>query len=169
MDSKLMDKDVAWSVVMTKPRQENYAAARLAEQDFSTYLPMVAKRDKLGRKTGIMPMFPGYCFCGYAADQSIAPIRSTPGVISLVRFGLEIAVIQPAVVDRVRRVEAALQASADAGELKPGDKVQVIDGPFAGLEGLASRVSAERIDVLMTIMGQAQRIRFAPDHLARPG
>ena len=107
-------------------------------------------------------------FCGYVAEQSIAPIRSTPGVISLVRFGMEIAVVQPAVVERVRRVEAALQANAAAGALKPGDKVKVIDGPFVGLEGLASRVSAERIDVLMTIMGQPQRIRFSPGHLARP-
>jgi len=47
--------------------------------------------------------------------------------------------------------------------------VQVIQGPFAGYEGLASRVSATRIDVLMTIMGQAQRVRFTPDDLARPG
>jgi transcriptional antiterminator RfaH len=149
-----MDKDLAWSVAMTKPRQESYAQARLAEQDFATYLPMVAKRDKLGRQIGTMPMFPGYCFCGYVAEQSIAPIRSTPGVISLVRFGMEIAVVQPAVVERVRRAEAALQANAAAGALKPGDR--------------ASRVSAERIDVLMTIMGQPQRIRFSPGHLARP-
>jgi transcriptional antiterminator RfaH len=163
-----MDKDLAWSVAMTKPRQESYAQARLAEQDFATYLPMVAKRDKLGRQIGTMPMFPGYCFCGYVAEQSIAPIRSTPGVISLVRFGMEIAVVQPAVVERVRRAEAALQANAAAGALKPGDRVKVIDGPFVGLEGLASRVSAERIDVLMTIMGQPQRIRFSPGHLARP-
>ena len=67
-----MDKDLAWSVAMTKPRQESYAQARLAEQDFATYLPMVAKRDKLGRQIGTMPMFPGYCFCGLvmATDQA---------------------------------------------------------------------------------------------------
>ena len=31
-----MNDSVSWSVVMTKPRREDYAAARLAEQDKST-------------------------------------------------------------------------------------------------------------------------------------
>ena len=164
----MVDK-ISWSVVMTKPRQEPYAAARLSEQNFATYLPLVAKRDKLGKPIGTTPMFPGYCFCGFQPEQSIAPVRSTPGIISLVRFGHEVAIIQAEVIDRLQKMEAMLQANANDGGLKPGDPVQVIQGPFAGYEGLASRVSATRIDVLMTIMGQAQRVRFTPDDLARPG
>ena len=162
-----MNDSVSWSVVMTKPRREDYAGARLAEQDFAIYLPLVAKSDKLGKPIGTMPMFPGYCFCGIHPDQSIAPIRSTPGVISLVRFAQEIAIIQPAVIERLRQAEVMLLASAADGGLKPGDPVRITKGPFAGFEGLASRVSAKRIDVLMTIMGQAQRVRFAPEDLAR--
>ena len=95
------------------------------------------------------PMFPGYCFCGFQPAQSMSPVRSTPGVFSLVRFGHEIAVIQPEVIERLRKVEAILQANAADGGLKPGDSVKVVQGPFAGFEGLASRVSAKRIDVLM--------------------
>jgi transcription antitermination factor NusG len=87
----------------------------------------------------------------------------------LVRFGHEIAVIQSGVIESLRKVEAILQANAADGGLKPGDPVKVIQGPFAGFEGLASLVSAKRIDVLMTIMGQAQRVRFTPDDLARHG
>ncbi len=162
-----MSDKISWSVVMTKPRQEDYAAARLAEQTFSTYLPLVAKLDKLGKPISTKPMFPGYCFCVFQSEQSMAPVRSTPGVISLVRFGHEIAVIQPDVIERLRKVEAILQANAADVGLKPGDPVKVVQGPFAGFEGLLWRVSAKRIDVLMTIMGQAQRVRFTPDDLAR--
>ncbi|PIV88503.1 MAG: transcriptional activator RfaH, partial [Hydrogenophilales bacterium CG17_big_fil_post_rev_8_21_14_2_50_63_12] len=45
-------------------------------------------------------MFPRYCFMRCGRDgQSIAPIRSTPGVLGLVRFGSEAATLSDATVE----------------------------------------------------------------------
>lgn len=158
---------MAWLVVVTKPRQEAKAAAHLVEQSFEVYLPQTPKRDPLGRVVGEEPLFPGYCFCGVVKGQSIAGIRSTPGVLAPVRFGQQIAYLSAPAIARVQAAEAALRLSASARQLKPGDRVAIIEGPLAGLEGLASRVKADRIEVLMVLMGQPQRIKFASKQIVK--
>jgi transcription antitermination factor NusG len=42
--------------------------------------------------------------------------------------------------------------------INPGASVLVVDGPFAGLEGMVSSVSARRIDVLMQLLGTAAKV-----------
>ena len=108
---------MAWLGVMTKPRQEAKAAAHLVEQSFEVYLPQTPKRDPLGRVVGEEPLFPGNCFCGVVKGQSIAGIRSTPGVLAPVRFGQQIAYLSAPAIARVQAAEAALRLSASARQL----------------------------------------------------
>ncbi|HLA33671.1 MAG TPA: transcriptional activator RfaH [Rhodocyclaceae bacterium] len=163
---KFETSTMPWYVAMTKPRQEKLAQENLLRQGYGVYYPQI-KRLKLIRKRQqeqIEAMFPRYLFVQPASEQhSIAPIRSTFGVTSLVRFGQTPAVMQTATLMRIRRFET-LQNAADFDELnpfRPGSKVAVVEGPLAGLEGLVSENAKDRVVVLMGLLGQDTRVNLS--------
>jgi len=146
-----------WFVVRTKARQELRAICHMAEQGFNVYCPQVPKYNALKEVLGRQVLFPGYCFV-QSGDLSIASIRSTPGVIGLLSFGPQgtPATITPAALEAIHLVEAFHCESVSG--LKPGGAVRLIEGPFKGFQGLYSKRSKDRIEVLLTLLGQQQRI-----------
>ena len=156
-----------WVVVMTKARQERKAVTNLQDQGFSVYLPSTPRRDRFGEAIGLEPLFPGYCFCSAHTDKSISPLRSTPGVLSVVRFGQQIAYIDALAIDRIKKAESYLAENPIQGSIQAGDKVRIVNGPLAGLEGLASITGLTRIEVLIEMMGQRQRLRCDWDQIVK--
>jgi len=146
-----------WFVVRTKARQELRAIHHLAEQGFNVYCPQIPKYNGLKEVVGRQVLFPGYCFV-QSGDLSLASIRSTPGVIGLVSFSLEgkPATLVPAALEAIHVVEA-FHCEKVSG-LKPGGAVRLIEGPFKGFKGLYSKRSKDRVEVLLTLLGQQQRI-----------
>ena len=151
-----------WFVVRTKARQELRAMHHLEEQGFKVYCPQIPKYNKLKEVVGRQVLFSGYCFV-QGGDLSIASIRSTPGVIGLVSFGLQgtPATLFPAALEAIHAVEA-FHCEKVPG-LKPGGAVSLIEGPFKGFKGLYSKRSKDRVEVLLTLLGQQQSI-LVPSH-----
>ena len=152
---------------MTKARQERKAVTNLQDQGFNVYLPSTPRRDQFGDALGLEPLFPGYCFCAAHMEQSISPLRSTPGVLSVVRFGQQIAYINALAIDRIKKAESYLAENPTEGSIQAGDKVRIVDGPLAGLEGLASNTGQKRIEVLIEMLGQHQRLRCDRDQIVK--
>ena len=142
-----------WLVVRTKARQELRAEHHLEEQGFNVYCPQIAKYNGLKEVVGRQALFSGYCFV-QSGELSIAGIRSTPGVIGLVSFSLEgtPAALSPAALEAIN-----VHCEKISG-LKPGGTVSLIEGPFKGLKGLYSKRSKDRVEVLLTLLGQQQRV-----------
>lgn len=154
-----------WFAVVSKPRQERVALDNLQRQGFECFLPMALnpyqRRTKKHREI-IEPLFPRYLFLrAIASVQNLAPVRSTLGVVGMVRFGTELAVVPEPVIDHIRN-----KMEADSGlirieplPIKAGDKVRVFDGPLAGIDGIvAERSSAKRALVLMELLGRPTRV-----------
>lgn len=159
-----------WYVVYTKPRQERVALENLARQGYRVYLPhlKVLKNSRGLKQIGFEPLFPRYLFFQPGrAGQSIAPVRSTLGVTSIVRFGGVPAVLRPDTIENIREFESRQQAAdiAELSGLQPGKTVVVICGPLAGLEGLVAMVSKQRVVVLMRLLGEETKVRLSPDEL----
>jgi transcriptional antiterminator RfaH len=78
-----------WLLAYTKPRQETLAEENLRRQGFEVICPQLRVQKLRRRKWTWVeePLFPRYLFVGAADQQSRAPVRSTVGVASLVRFG----------------------------------------------------------------------------------
>lgn len=155
---------MGWFVVRTKARQEGRAMKHLQEQGFKVYCPQIPKHDVLKDVTGKQVLFPGYCFveCG---ERSVSSIRSTPGVIVLVSFGLEgkPAVVDAGVLDEIRRLEALY--GEKSAELQSGGVVSITGGPFKGLQGIYSKRSNERVEVLLIVLGRQQRVLVPSSHV----
>jgi transcriptional antiterminator RfaH len=162
--------DFPWYVVHTKVRQEQTACENLARQGYAVYLPQikVLKRSRGRQRAQQEPMFPRYIFVQPGSNaQSIAPVRSTLGVTSIVRFGQEPAVVRPAIMKGIREFEARRNEASDQdiSPFQPGERVRVADGPLTGLEGLISDVSQDRVVVLMQLLGQDTRVSLSYDRL----
>ena len=131
-----------WFAVYTKPRQEHTALLNLEGQSFECYLPMTdeLRQRRVGyHKTRLTPLFPRYLFLNATPEfQNLATVRSTRGVVGLVRAGLELISIPSAVIAGLKsRMHPATGLIAlDGMTLADGDKVRVVDGPFAMLEGI---------------------------------
>ena len=99
-----------WYAVQTKPRQEQVAVTHLERQHFEIFLPRIrAARHRRGRwQSTIEPLFPGYLFVQLEfGAQNTAPIRSTRGVIGLVRFGGEPQPVPRTIMQALRGIGVA--------------------------------------------------------------
>jgi transcriptional antiterminator RfaH len=151
-----------WYLVYTKPRQEQLARLNLDRQGYETYLPLVRElRRRLGRRqTVVAPMFPRYLFVHLDREtDNWGPIRSTLGVVSVVRFGQEPARTPTGLIDFLRRHEDAEGIhSHSPDEYRPGSRVRVVEGQLMGFEGVfLAKSSQDRVVVLLEIMGKEAR------------
>jgi transcriptional antiterminator RfaH len=157
-------------VAHTKVRQEQTAFENLARQGFAVYLPRikVLKRCRGRQQARFEPLFPRYLFFQPAsAAHSIAPVRSTLGVAAIVRFGQEPAVMRREALKRIRDFESRQNEAPDEdiSPFQPGERVRIADGPLTGIEGLISKVSQERVIVLMHLLGQDTRVSLSRHQL----
>ena len=149
----------SWFAVYTKPRQEHIALANLERQDYRCFLPMAINpyQRRTTKSVRIEPLFPRYLFLNAIPNQqSLAPVRSTRGVISLVRFGQRLARVPDAVVQVVekRRAPDTGLIRLDPVPAKVGERVRVFDGPFAGFEGIfKERKGTDRALLLVSLLG----------------
>ncbi len=160
----------AWYLIYTKPRQERLAQENLQRQGYETYLPLVQRsRRRNGRyhKT-IEAFFPRYLFIHLDSEtDNWAPIRSTYGVAGLVRFGGLPAIVPEAFIRSLRQHddEQGIQ-QVPLEEIKPGDKVTIIDGPLTGYRGIYQQVrSTERVSVLLDIVGKHTTVTLSKHDL----
>jgi len=144
----------SWFAVFTKPRQEHIALENLERQEFRCFLPMAINpyQRRSDKRLRVEPLFPRYLFLNVIADQqSLGPVRSTRGVATLVRFGMELArlpeVVIQAVINRCDPKTGLVRL--DPVPVSPGDKVKVFDGPMAGLEGIFKERKGEKRALLL--------------------
>jgi len=157
--------DADWLIAYTKPRLEAQAQAQLEQQAFETYLPLFKKmrRTAAGPVSVFEPMFPRYLmFRPTRQEQSLSVVRSTRGVTSLVRFGVEPARLSNTVVETIRQLQARRdQATLDElSNLQAGQKVRLKHNALNGLEGLVQQVSSKRVAVLLEILGRPAQVQL---------
>jgi transcriptional antiterminator RfaH len=162
-----------WYAVSCKPRQEAVAEENLLRQGFHVYLPRIRIRQ---RRRGhwldaVEVLFPRYIFIRIdPLQRSTATIRSTRGVVGLVRFGGQPAVVPDAVMDALReREDAASGLHEDKRPLfSAGEAIKLVDGPLAGMEGVFTQKDGDiRVIVLLELLGKANKVTVSRDWIAR--
>lgn len=156
-----------WYVVQTKPRQELRANANLENQGIEAALPMITlERIRRGKRVPVRePLFPGYIFVKFSNySQNFHKIRSTFGVTKLLQFGESPARISGDLVNELLALDGE---SAEVKELQRhavpqvGDKVQILEGPFAGLIAEIVKLDGpSRCVVLLDFLHKQVRAEF---------
>jgi transcription elongation factor/antiterminator RfaH len=166
--------NTAWHLVYTKARQEDTAITNLERQGFRCYMPMIyLQKVRRGKSTVISePMFPSYVFTQLDISgngQSWSPIRSTLGVRELVKFGGRPARVDAELINALRTRELRQQQDPQA-LFAPGDKVQIKDGPFVGIEAVYQTTDAEqRSMILISMLSKPVTMRIEPERLRKCG
>lgn len=167
------NKPSRWYAVYCQPHRESAAAAHLKNQDFAVFLPKREKVVRHARKIEKVrrPFFPGYLFVDLDIDRERwRSINSTVGVIRIVTQNDRPA---PAPIGVIESIKAACDGDDILRfhpDLRVGQKVRVVDGPFADFVGeLDQLADSERVRVLLDIMGGRTRVVLPRDYLTPVG
>jgi transcriptional antiterminator RfaH len=155
-----------WFAVVTKPRRERTALENLRRQGFECFLPMAEnpyqRRRREPNHRVVEPLFPRYLFLkAKPGEKDLAPVRSTLGVVGLVRFGVKLAAVPDSIIAAIK---SRIDPETGLVRILPvpvgqGDRIKVFDGPLAGVEGVVQeRVSEKRALILLEILGRRTEV-----------
>ena len=144
-----------WAVVSLKPNQIHKAEINLQRQDIDFFAPKikVTKRQHNRFVNKINLLFPGYIFVhiNLATDDE-QKVQSTWGVSRILKVGGRIARLPDDFVKALKCTK--LDTTRTYGhDLKPGDNVEIMRGPFAGLIAKIDEMeSANRVKCLFNLI-----------------
>jgi len=149
--------DPRWFAIWTRSRHEHMVREQLEQKGFDAFLPTIPKwsRWKDWKKKIDWPLFPGYCFARFDAQDRL-PIVKCTGVVTIVSSDGEIIPIPDVEIDGIRRlVESDLQYDP-CPLIHEGMMVEVTHGPLKGVIGRLSRKGPHaRLVLAVDLIGQA--------------
>ena len=148
----------AWYVLHTKSRFENVVNEGLFKKSIDVFLPKitVASRRKDRKKMIRVPLFPGYVF----VRSDLSPthhleIVKTVGAVKLVGNNQGPVPVPDETVGSLKIMVASDQTVSTGYQFHKGDRVLVVEGPFAGVVGIFERYGGQgRIVVHIEALGQ---------------
>jgi transcriptional antiterminator RfaH len=157
-----------WYVIQCKRREELRALEHLKRQEYYCYLPtLTTEKQRNGRKLDShKPLFPGYLFIQLdEVNDNWHPIRSTRGVVRIVRCNQRAIPVQDEIVEIIRQ---RLTGNPPLPYLLPGDRVVITQGCFADLEAIfVANDGDERVMLLLNILHREQRLSFPADNVRK--
>ena len=158
-----------WFVLQFKPNSHNQAAKNLNRQGFETFLPFHGTTSRKASRfiSTSQPLFPGYMFVRFDRSGSEwHKINNTYGVSGLVTFNSNLKSIPNKFVNNLMKRYDLSGKLLPVKELKKGDQVKVLNGPFANLIATIETYETEqRVWVLMDLMGRKTKIQTPSDTL----
>jgi transcription antitermination factor NusG len=134
-----------WLVLRTRSHHESIVERSLQEKQIIAYLPrrrVVRRRADHTRAILEMPLFPGYVFVQPRVDQ-FENIRYVRGSCGFVVQGDKPAAMPEKDLAAVRILAGSGAELAVNPSLIPGQRVEVIAGPFMGVQGELIRVKSQ--------------------------
>jgi len=162
-----------WYCVHTRPLKEEQAVAYYQETlGLGTYYPRLRRPKTIRRVRRIVtgPLFPRYLFCQFDMAVHYRAVRYAPEVIDVVSFGGKPAVVEDALIDELRSwAGESVDVITLQPSLRPGDRVEITDGPMRGLQAviLHGRDDRERVTVLLSILECRAQMMISRTQLAR--
>ena len=147
-------KDRRWWVMRTRTRQEKSLARDLIKYEIPFFLPQVDKTSVVRgrRRTSFLPLFSGYLFM-FGDEQERYRSMTTNRVAQALPVTDQQELRQD--LSQIFRLIQAKAPLTIESRLKPGDRVRVKSGPFAGVEGtVAARSRRSRIIVAVRLIQQ---------------
>ena len=161
----------AWYVLHTRSRFEQVVFDGLARKSLEAFLPkmtvMSRRRDRRLRIR--VPLFPGYVFVrsDLNAHERLEIVK-TAGVVRLVgnKDG-PLAVLDES-IDSLKIMVSGDSPIVTGTRLRKGDRVMVIEGPFAGVVGTFVRYGGSgRVVVSIEALGQYAAVDVPEEHVER--
>jgi transcriptional antiterminator RfaH len=127
-----------WWVLHVKPRAEKALARVCLARRLRFFLPLYRRewRHKDRNQTSFLPLFPGYLFIRGEDQDRIGALESGL-VVSTLTVGDQTRLHED--LRRVHRLVNSNLLLTPEARLQPGDAVEIVRGPLAGLKGVVLR------------------------------
>ena len=147
-----------WYALYTKPRHEKKVDMLLSEKDIESYLPVIKQwRQWKDRKKMVeRPLFSSYLFADFEYKYRF-DILQTDGVVKIINFNGVPAVVPDWQIASLRQMLEFPETLQLELYLKPGELVEVIEGPMRGMRGTVLRLKNSH-RLVLTIEGIMQSI-----------
>ncbi|BES70775.1 transcription/translation regulatory transformer protein RfaH [Marinobacter nanhaiticus D15-8W] len=159
---------MTWYVLRHKPNQGDRAVEHLQSQEVACFYPKIeVEKVKAGRRfKRLEALFPGYIFFRMEPDDpQWAKLRSTRGVLRVVSFAGNPA---PVGDDVIAQIKEGMQAIAERGGMKPGQPIEIQEGPFKGFSAIFQTYDGDtRAIVLLEFLQKQQRVRMPVSSIKR--
>jgi transcriptional antiterminator RfaH len=154
-----------WYCVRAKPRQEDIALAALQRlPGVEACCPRVRlRRRRNGRVRALdEALFPPYLFARFEPVRWRNAVTYAMGVASLVGFGGQPVPVPDDAMAELRRSLDANDVCAPPSEPRPGDVVDIVNGPFAGLQAVLTQYqpARQRVQVLLDFLGTVAELHL---------
>ena len=176
----------AWLALIVAPRMEEAAADALRDAGYIAWYPQtvetVTRQWRRVRVKVNRPLFPRYVFAAAAEPTGgVSKVvgmggsgRTTKGAHGPSMGMLDcdhvvriVGAVGPGLMADLSRRQAGGEFVTELRQslYRRGARVRIIDGPFQGLDGIVHRGEAERIDVLVGMLGQQVSVRIDTDQV----
>jgi transcriptional antiterminator RfaH len=170
LQEHLFSEELVWYCVKTRPKQEGVAARLLrSELELEVFCPKI--RFKRARSTGVAwvqeAMFPGYLFARFVYPQLYRRIAATSGVAQTLSFGGRPCILNKSIIEDLRRHVADGETVEISSDIKEGEEVKVVEGPFLGVRALVTRLlpARDRVAILLSMLGQEREVEVSTSSL----
>lgn len=159
---------MSWYLVHTKPRQEQRALVNLMDQHFECWMPRLRRQQLVQQRLVSVeePLFPRYLFIKVDDSVSWSPVKSTPGVTTIVRFGGVPGRVPDEIVAALQAEESLRLQQPVKPKFAKGQAVNITAGPFAGVSAVFDMQDGEaRALVLIELLSRPARLPVPVVHL----
>lgn len=158
-----------WYVLHTRSRHESVAADLLLKKSMTVFLPKIRVRSqRRDRKAMIqIPLFPGYLFVKTDLHpHTHLEIVKTAGVVRLIGSTHGPVPVAEETIESLKIMIASDMPIATGHRLQQGDRVLVVNGPFAGVSGTFVRYRGQgRVVVNIEALGQCAGVDVNEDDI----
>jgi transcription elongation factor/antiterminator RfaH len=164
-------KKPAWYVAHTRSRFEQVVFDGLQGKSLEAFLPKITtmskRRDR--RKKIRIPLFPGYVFLksDLNVDERLEIVK-TVGLVRLVGNKDGPVAVPDESIESLRIMVATESPVETGSRFKKGDRVMVVEGPFAGVVGIFVRYRGHgRIVVEIEALGQYAAVSVTEEQVEK--
>jgi len=156
-------EEMNWFAVQTKPHQENLAATQISRLKVETFLPKVKRAKSICGVSRVIsqPLFPGYLFARFVPSLSLDLVRFGYGVLRIVGTSQSPLPVAAVIIDCLHQhVGTDGCVELKTPQLKPGDTVEIEQGPLQGFMGKVEHAhdDGRRVTILLEAIHAARLV-----------
>jgi transcription antitermination factor NusG len=151
-----------WYAIWTRSRHEKIVRDQLDRKHVDVFLPTIGKwsRWKDRKKKIDWPLFPGYVFARFVADERIGVLK-VDGVVQIISNNGVLSPIPEEEIESIKTLVNSELAYDPVPLVKEGDMVRVVHGPLKGVVGRLMRKGAHaRLVLSVDLIGQAVSVEI---------
>jgi transcription antitermination factor NusG len=144
----------SWFALQVRTRWESSTSVLLEGKGYGTFLPTFKLRKRVSGKMREVnaPLFPGYVFCHFDAQNRL-PVLVTPGVLAVVGRGRIPIPVEDTEIAAIRNVIDSGLHAEPWPYLEIGQRVRIEGDSLHGLEGILTNFKGQhRIIVSVSLL-----------------